>query len=152
MSYYRALEEGARYMAEREYHAHRQAVDAKVHTGYETHILNAALSADGRGLVNYGPITLELISNAIENHTSVMRENSFLFYERYGLGDRDGREEPGWRSIWSDRAQLGVAHLAPSVSAATPMSDLVPLIMFSGADRHQDRYIEVHLYNEISWQ
>ena len=116
ISYYNALDHGARKIAERQYHAHRRAVDDKVHTGYGEEILNAALSVDGRGLTNYGPITLELRQISIEDRASVMRENSFDFYDRYKLGDRDAIEEPGWRSTWATRARLGVAHVEPSVT------------------------------------
>lgn len=152
ISYYNALAHDARKIAQQYYHAHREAVDAKVHTGYGTEILNAALSADGRGLTNYGPITLELRQVAIEDRASVMRENSFEFYDRYHLGDRDAIEEPGWRSVWVNRAQLGVAHLGPDISAATPDADLPKIILSSGTTKRDDRYMEVHIFGDLSWQ
>jgi hypothetical protein len=49
VSYYHAIERGFREVAERKYHAHRGAVDAKIYTGYEAEIVNAALSPDGAG-------------------------------------------------------------------------------------------------------
>lgn len=152
MSYYRALAEGARQIAERQLHAHRAVVDAKVHTGYESSIINAAASPNGHGLINYGQITLELQSVAIEDRASVMRENSYLFYLRFKLGDRDAQEQPGWRSIWPDRALLGVAHFAPDVSTASGRDDLLKLVFSVGTDRDADRYLEVHIFNEITWQ
>ena len=60
MNNYNALGKQARKAAEAIYDAHRRAVDEKVHTGYGTESINAALSPDGRGLTNYGAITLEL--------------------------------------------------------------------------------------------
>ena len=152
VNYYNALGHHARKIAERAYHAHRSAVDDKIHTGYGEEILNAALSPDGRGLTNYGPITLELREVSIDDRASVMRENSFDFYDRYKLGDRDAVEEPGWRSTWADRARLGVAHLAPFVSAATAEADLPIVVLSNGTTRHGDRYMEVHIYGELSWQ
>jgi hypothetical protein len=152
ISYYNALGRGARKIAEREYDAHRRAVDDKVHTGYGEEILNAALSLDGRGLTNYGQITLELWDASIEDRASVMRENSFDFYDRYKLGDRNAVEEPGWRSVWSDRARLGIAHLEPAISAATANADFPKIVLFSGATRADDRYMEVHIFGELSWQ
>jgi hypothetical protein len=134
------------------YDAHRRAVDDKVHTGYGTEILNAALSPDGRGLLNYGPITLQLLETSIEDRTSVMRENSFDFYDRYHLGNRTALEESGWRSLWASRAQLGVAHLEPAISTATADADLPEIVLFSGTTRQDDRYLEVHIYGELSWQ
>jgi hypothetical protein len=121
-------------------------------TGYRAEIINAALSPDGRGLTNYGPVTLELQGVSIEDRASVMRENAFDFFERYDLGGRDSKEEPGWRSIWADRARLGVAHLAPTITPATASLQIGDRILFSGATRRDDRYIEVHVYGEISWQ
>ena len=152
ISYYNALDHGARKIAERQYHAHRRAVDDKVHTGYGEEILNAALSVDGRGLTNYGPITLELRQISIEDRASVMRENSFDFYDRYKLGDRDAIEEPGWRSTWATRARLGVAHVEPSVTAATADAELPELILSNGNTRHDDRYMEVHIFGELTWE
>ena len=81
-----------------------------------------------------------------------MRENSFDFYDRYSLGDRDAVEKPGWRSVWAGRARLGVAHLEPSISPATADADLPDIILSSGTTRQDDRYMEVHIYGELSWQ
>jgi hypothetical protein len=152
MSYYKALQLGLRKIAEQVYHAHRGAVDEKIHTGYKEEILNAALSADGHGLINYGPVTLELMAVSIEDRASVLRENAHDYFERYKLGGRNAEEEPGWRSVWSDRAHLGVAHLAVEITPATADAQISALIMACGADRHADRYIEVHIYGELSWQ
>ena len=152
ISYYNALAIGARKAAGATYDSHRRAVDDKVHTGYGNEIINAALSPDGRGLINYGPITLQLLGASIEDRASVMRENSFDFYDRYHLGDRNAVEEPGWRSVWVDRARLGVAHLEPAISAATGDAELQDIILSSGTMRQNDRYLEVHIYGELSWQ
>lgn len=152
ISYYNALAISARKAAAAIYDGHRRAVDDKVHTGYGSELLNAALSPDGRGLTNYGAITLQLLEVSIEDRASVMRENSFDFYDRYHLGDRNAVEEPGWRSVWTGRAQLGVAHLEPAISAATADGDLPNIILFSGTTRQDDRYMEVHIYGELSWQ
>jgi hypothetical protein len=152
MSYYKALDSRSRKIAEREYHAHRGAVDEKIHPGYREEIINAALSPDGRGLVNYGAITLELQGLSIQDRASLMRENAFSFYERYDLGRRDAKEAPGWRSTWENRTILGVSHLAPAITGSTGFGDLAKLTMFSGASRHDDRYMEIHIFGELSWQ
>ena len=125
MSYYKAMEIGSRKIAERQYHSHRGAVDEKVHPGYREEIINAALSPDGRGLTNYGAITLQLEGHAIEDRASVMRENAFDFFERYDLGRRNAEEEPGWRAVWADRARLGVAHLAATLTHATALDRIL---------------------------
>jgi hypothetical protein len=152
MSYYKAMDQQLRGIAERKYHEDRTVVDGKIHPGYGSEILNAALSPDGRGLMNYGRVTLELRQIAIEDRASVLRENAFDFFERYDLGHINAEEQPGWRAIWSDRAHLGVAHLGPTVTPAMSVGALADQVLLSGIDRHGDRYMEVHIYGELSWQ
>lgn len=148
-SYHEALDQKLRLIAERAYHAHRSAVDAKVHPGYGSNILNAALSPDGRGLANYGEVTLRLRDESIADRSSVLCENAFAFYERFDLGRRDAEEPDGWRSTWVDRSLLGLAQVARSVSPATPDGELSLAILTVGAGRDDDRYIEVHIYGRL---
>ncbi|MFI4986153.1 MAG: hypothetical protein ACHQF3_01815 [Alphaproteobacteria bacterium] len=152
ISYYKALDDKLRRIAEAKYHAHRAAVDAKLHPGYESEILNAALSPDGRGLTNYGEITMRLRDVSIRNRASVLRENAFDFYEAYDLGRRDAEEAPGWRSVWADRARLGVAYLAATVTPSLASHDLHRAILASGPDRRNDRFMEVHIFGELTRQ
>lgn len=152
VSYYKALKTDLRRIAERQYHAQRSKVDAAIHPGYEEEILNAALSPDGRGLTNYGPITLQLLEVSISDRSSVMRENAFDFFERNDLGARDAEEELGWRSVWGSRYKLGVAQLAPSLTMAMAFDDISNCILSCGVTRGDDRYIEIHIYGELSWQ
>jgi hypothetical protein len=151
-SYHRALEMGLRRKAEDIYHSHRLGADAKVHPGYEKDIIYAALSPDGRGLTGYGEITLRLRDDAMTRRASLLRENAFAFYERYKLGDRDAQEAPGWRAVWADRAWLGVAHIEASLTPALSPGALPDLILHTGATRHDDRFIEVHIFDPLSWQ
>jgi hypothetical protein len=152
LGYYRALERGLRFKAEDIYHAHRLAVDAKIHPGYEKDIINAALSPDGRGLTGYGEITLRLREDAVERRATVLRENAFDFYERYDLGKRDALEAPGWRAVWADRTLLGVAHLESSLTPAMSPAALPDLVLWVGTTRREDHYIEVHIFDPLSWQ
>ena len=149
-SYHKALDQDLRRIAERKYHAHRTAVDAKVHPGYGPEILNAAVSPDGRGLTNYGEVTLRLREISIGDRASVLRENAYAFYERYDLGKRDAEEEAGWRAVWADRARLGVAHLAPSLSPTVSGDDLPFSILNVGHNKDNDQYIEVHIFGDLT--
>jgi hypothetical protein len=88
-SYHKALDQGLRPIAEKIYHRHRTVVDAAMHAGYYAEITTAAISTDGRGLNNYGTITLRIGERFIANRATVLRENAFEFYKRYNLGDRD---------------------------------------------------------------
>lgn len=152
ISYYRALRDDLREIAEEQYHTQRSKVDDVIHPGYPEAILYAALSPDGRGLTNYGPITLHLLEVSISDRSSVMRENSFDFFDRNDLGARNAKEEPGWRSVWDSRYKLGVAHLASAMTSSTALHDIPNYILSSGTARDDDRYMEVHIYGELSWQ
>jgi len=148
--YHKALEQNLRRAAEEEYHTHRNAVDAKVHPGYGNEIVNAALSPDGRGLANYGEVTLRIGDRFIAHRASILRENAYAFYERYSLGRRDAVEEPGWRAVWDDRVRLGGAHLAPALTPATAEADFPGIILSVGSNRDEDKYLEVHIYGGIN--
>ncbi len=151
-SYYVAMSEGLREIAKFDYHSHRRSVDSKIHTGYEDQIINAQLSVTNRGLPSYDKITIILKDVAIMDRASVLRENAFLFYERHNLGASGVEEEAGWRSVWSNRAMLGIAHLGPSVTPATPVDRLGELVSAPGVDRQSDKFIEVHIFGQIDWQ
>jgi len=144
-SYHESCELGQRPLAKRINHAHRTAVDAKVHIGYGDRIINAALSPDGRGLSNYGKIALLLKDGAISDRCSLLSENAFDYFQSHKLWDPDKPEPLGFRALWEDRAALGVAKLEPLVKENMSDEDLCDLILHSGADRHDDRYIEVHV-------
>jgi hypothetical protein len=153
VSYYIAMDEERREIALAGHHGHRQAVDSVIHTGYEKKILNAAMTpASAPGLTNYGPITIHLRQVSIEDRSTVLRENAFEFFERYRLGDQGAAEEPGWRSVWTQRQILGVAHVTPLITVATPANGLADLVMLPGAGRHDDRFMEVHIFGTLDWQ
>jgi hypothetical protein len=148
-SYHRALADDLRGAAEEIYHRHRGVVDEAVHPGYSADITNAAISVDGRGLNNYGEITLRIGDVFIADRATVLRENAFAFYERYDLGRRDAQEVPGWRCVWQRRADLGVAHLTPYLTSATPVTSLPSLVLQSGTGRDNDRFMEVHIFGMV---
>ena len=149
LSYHRALDRQLRQKAEDEYHAHRTSVDATIHPGYEKEIIYAALNPNGAGLTTYGSVTIQLKQSVLDRRASLLRENAFFFFERYRLGEHDRKEEQGWRAEWADRAKLGVAHLAESLTEATTASDLAKLVLTVGETRADDRLIEVHIHGQI---
>jgi hypothetical protein len=150
LSYHRALDRQLRQKAEDEYHAHRTSVDATIHPGYEKEIIYAALNPNGAGLTTYGSVTIQLKQSVLDRRASLLRENAFFFFERYRLGEHDRKEEQGWRAEWADRAKLGVAHLAESLTEATTASDLAKLVLTVGETRADDRLIEVHIHGQIN--
>ncbi len=149
-NYYAAVDEKERQLAKRDFHKDREMVDIAVHSAYKHKIVNIALSPDGRGLPNYGHVTLVLRDESIGDRSAVLRENAFTFFTRFALGSLGGAgEEPGWRSDWTDRAMLGAAALEPDLVAGMSDDQLRKLILCSGTSRFDDRYIEVHLYEAL---
>ena len=136
-------------MAKREFHRRRDIVDGAIHTGYGERVVYLALSPDGRGLSNYGPVTLLLKEASAEDRCAALRENSYLFYKNCGLGP-DVEEEPGWRSDWEDRSMLGVAKLEPELAAGMDNAGLAKLVLLAGDDRQKDRYIELHMLDALA--
>lgn len=150
LSYHRALERQLRLKAEDEYHAHRTRVDATIHPGYEKEIIYAALNPSGAGLTSYGAVTIQIKPAVLENRASLLRENAFHFYERFRLGDPGQREQEGWRAEWTDRAWLGIAHLAGDLTDTTDEANLPAMVLSIGATRAEDRLIEVHIHGQVT--
>lgn len=151
-SYYAAVDERQRQIAKRLFHADRLKVDAVIHTGYAEKIVNLALSPDGRGLPNYGPVSFLLKEASISARCALLRENAFAFHARFSLGDVGAIEEPGWRSVWGDRAMLGAAALEPDLRPGMSDEDIRAVIHRAGPTRPEDRFMEVHLYDAMMWE
>lgn len=148
-TYYKAVKRRDRRASLLKHLAERKKVDGQIHSSYEEEIVNAALSIDGRGLNSYGPITLVLKTEAIEDRSSVLRENAYQFYDRCNLGPRDADEPPGWRSTWADRHLLGVAKLAAMLSTSTTDTMIAEATLVSHGSKETDQFLEVHIYGDV---
>ncbi len=145
ISYYRLVDAEARKAAKEQHHVDRGVADAALFPKYFGHIVYGALSCDGSGLANYGAIGVSLKDEVAPLRVSLLIENSFHFMKKHF---KYGQPlPPGYRAEWTDRARLAVVKHAPSLSPATPDSDINKLILRAGPDRDEDEFIEVHIYD-----
>lgn len=149
-NYHQRVDSGERGPADATLHADRSMVGERLFPNYKHHIQYAALSPDGRGLVNYGPIAVqwEVVPNYLRGRISLLEENSFTFYDQYELGRRGATLPLGYRAIWDDRSKLAVAKLASQLTAATAEDALATILLNTGATRRDDAFLEVFIYAE----
>jgi hypothetical protein len=147
-TYHQRVEGGERDPAAEQDHSNRAMVEARLFPMYGEHIAYAALSPDGRGLPNYGPVAVRWQATPayVGRRASLLEENSFIFFETHRLGNLGAEVPEGYRAIWDDRAQVAAVKLAPLLTAATGESDLPGLLLRPLATRKEDEFIEMHIY------
>ncbi len=148
-SFYGLVGGGIRIPMSNKWDAIRLLVDDKLFPHYKKQLRFAALSLDGRGLVNYGDCTLVLRDGMIAHRVSVFEENSVLFMEKIDIGitkDLPG----GYRAAWEKRGKLAVAKLAGRITRKTSQRDFPNLLLKNGTGTGDDDFIEVHIYGPIS--
>lgn len=147
-NYDQRVDSGERDPATAEHHAIRAMVSARLFPMYGEHIQYAALSPDGRGLASYGSVAVrwDVTPSYLGRRASLLEENSFMFYDRHGLGRRDATIPPGHRAVWEDRAKLMGAKLASRLNPATDESALPGLMLRGGRTRNDDDFIEIAVF------
>ena len=149
-NYHQRILSGERNPANLENAAHREMVGAKLFPGYKENMQYAALSPDGRGLMNYGPVTLQwdVKKHYLGIRATLIEENSYMLFKRLGLGDPETPIPAGYRAIWEDRVKLAVAKHANRLTPATDESELVNLLISPADDFADDEFVEVVIYTE----
>ena len=145
-TYYKELAAGSRDPGGDEWARLRRLADTAVFGLSAEEIQFAALSPDGRSLTNYGPCTLFFREDMIEFRTSLFESNTASWWEQQ---DRPVNVPAGYRSTWSDRALLGMAKIAPVLSADRT-SSVEELILNSGTDTGKDTFLEVHVFGSYT--
>lgn len=147
-NFYHEIEEG-RVGTEDRYNKQRATVDNSVNPGFFRELSVAALSLDGSGLTHYGAYTVRLRTGLIANRSSVFEENPFYFCEHHGVVS--GSETPlGYRAVWAERADLGVAKLQAKVMPHMAGDDaFAQIIMGPNRDDPDCDFIEVHIYDGV---
>lgn len=123
----------------------------KLFPTYKQHIHYAALSPNGKGLErSYGPVAVrwQVTPEYLVRRSSLLEENSYIFYGKHGLGVLNSKVPPGYQSGWEDRAMLASAKLGPRLTSATGENELPELLLRQGIDRYQDQFIEIAIYAE----
>lgn len=92
-NYHQRVASGERDPASEQDHADRVMVGERLFPMYGQHIAYAALSPDGRGLQNYGPVAVrwQVTPTYLGRRASLLEENSFIFYDSHHLGDRGAK-------------------------------------------------------------
>ncbi|MCW3847468.1 hypothetical protein OF829_09455 [Sphingomonas sp. LB-2] len=149
-NYYSRIDFGARFPAAEVDHADRAGVNQRLYPGYANRLIYAQLSPDGRGLPNYGEVTViwNIDPNYLGIRTSLLEENEYRFVENHGLGALGSVVPPGFRAIWDDRIKLVVAKLASALTSATTVADLPHLLLAPGATRQDDVFVEAVIYGD----
>ena len=127
----------------------RPAVEATLFPHYSDQINFMCLTANNKGLTNYGSYSIVLKDHMICNRASVFEENSVIFMDKHKVVA--GKPvPPGYRASWSSRGKLAVAKLHSRIDPATSEDHFPEILMRSGADNSLDDFIEVHIYGPIS--
>jgi hypothetical protein len=145
ISYYRAVDAGVRKAAKEQHHVDRSVADAVLFPEYFPHIVYGALSGDGRGVSNYGPIAVSLKDEVAPLRASLLIENSFRFLTMHFKYQQPLPQ--GYRAVWSDRSRLAVTKHINNLSNSMSDVDVGKLLLRPGADRSADDFIEVHIYD-----
>ena len=146
-NYHQRVGSGEREPAEAQHHADRSMVGKRLFKVYKEHIQYAALSPDGRGLLNYGPVAVrwQVLQSYLGRRISLLEENSFTFYNQHELGRLGATTPAGHQAVWDDRAKLVAAKLTPRLTTATAESSLAGLLMRAGATRKDDEFVEIFI-------
>ncbi len=148
-SYYEQLVDGIRQPARVEYDRHRAAADAILYGTHAREIIFAALSLDGKGLVSYGPVSMQLRDVAIAFRATVLEENLYAFIARHGLVA--GMPLPnGYIATWSRRDVLASVKIEPWLDVHTTLDAFPALLLTSTGNRPDDCYLEVHIYGPFN--
>jgi hypothetical protein len=106
----------------------------------------AALSPNDEGLSNYGDCSITLREELISHRTTVFNENMLEFFGRHGNKYfKTGRFPPGNLTVWDDRGKLAVAKHAGELKEKSDESDFPSVLLTSGSDTTDDRFIELHI-------
>ena len=129
-------------------HADRLSVGTRLFPRAEKDIVYAALSPNGDGLLNYGPIAVqwEVTAAYLEPRISLLDENSYSFFVHYKLGEFDCEVPEGHRAIWNDRLDLIIAKLGPSLTIADTDEALAVRLLSSASSLDADEFIEIHIF------
>ncbi|HLJ29287.1 MAG TPA: hypothetical protein VKY85_21440 [Candidatus Angelobacter sp.] len=125
---------------------HRVMVEGALFGTYAPRIRYAALTLDGSGCQGYGPFALTLRDAAVKIRSTVLEENSYMFWKRHADRLTAGKAPLGYMATWHDRGRLAVAKLGKHLSPTTKASDYQGLLLRTNDDRSQEEFIEVHIY------
>lgn len=145
-TYQKQLHAQTRKPATFEQDGERLAVESKIFVSFGEDITYAALSCDGRGLWSYGNVGFRIKEQAVAHRSTVLEENSFVFYERNQLGKPKHSMPFGFMSKWDERDKLVIAKLAKDLAPGQSEKAIQSLILQSNGNRALDNFLEIHIF------
>jgi hypothetical protein len=129
----------------------RPIIDEAFFPGYYKNIRFAALTMDERGLQNYGPCTIVLRSTFIADRSSVFDGNTLmrLLHEDPPLSQLVNIPS-GHRALWSRRGSLALSAFGRELILDSRSDNFPKILLETGSDRSNDRFIEVHIWGIIT--
>ena len=147
-NYYKQIEGDARLPEDNAFDRGRPAVDGTLFPNYHKDMYFAALSLDKIGLTSYGEYSIVLKEKMISGRASVFEENGFHFCPKHRIVVGDPIP-PGYRAIWIDRNELGMAKLHSKIESSTRPNQYPGILLSQGANPKDADFIEVHIWGPI---
>jgi len=134
------------------YDEDREFVDVILFGKYRQYIRYVALNLNGSGLTAYGQYCIYLKTQHIEEKTSLLEENSFIFFDKYRISPFEPQVPYGYRSDWENRGKLAVAKLGHKIKNGMQANDFANILLKNTGDKAKDDFIEVHIFGEFNCQ
>jgi len=147
-SFYKAVQSGQRLPEDNAWDSHRGAVDATIFPHYADEIVFAALSLDGRGMEQYGEVSLVLRDDFIADRATVFEEDCFDFMRRHMVVVGDPIPH-GYRASWTERHKLGMAKLHSRLSKDIGPQEFPQILLRQSNGKDNGDCIEVHIYGGL---
>jgi hypothetical protein len=148
-NYHRAVQDGERLIASLHDDQKRNVIDSILYGSYGRDMVYAALTLNNKGLISYGRCSIIIDEDAIKFRTSILEENSYDFVKTHKLNLENLNIPLGYRSKWDNKTQLVVSKLHKSITTEDE-KDFCNLVLSSDGGKHTDKFIEVHIYKEVS--
>jgi hypothetical protein len=147
-TFYRVVASGIRTPRPNRFDDVRGIADELLFPHYRDYISFASLSLNGIGCWYYGSVHLVLADFAIRERATAFEENSLQFCNDRRLGVHSA-VPPSYRSVWGQRAELGVAKLEPALSSEHTAEDF-PGIVLRRPEEFDSDFIEIHIYDRVT--
>jgi len=145
---YRLVEEGQEYQTRHqlgEVELKRLEIDQRLFGDCGKEIRYAALSLDGWGLSAWGPCTICLQEERMQNRVSLLEENTYKFVDKHPYSGGETYPPPGYRASWQERHELAIAKLFSKIQVGMQKEDFVPVVLDKPDSRTEADFIEVYI-------
>jgi hypothetical protein len=126
----------------------RNVVEARLFPGYGHKLIFGVLSLTGRGLRQFGEVSVTLNEDYIAHRSTVLESGGFSFLNRFLAAEDFPR---GFICTWSQRHKLAVAKLGGRITARTETSEFPALIQHD-IPEEPDEHMEVQVYGSFNYK